>query len=126
MSLRSPLGRVLGLGTAKDGTEHWWAQRLSAVALAGLGLWFAWSLASMSAFDHNAATVFISGPANSILLLLLSVTMAYHSYLGIQVVIEDYVHAPGLKVAALVVSRFAHITLAVAAIFAIMRIGLVV
>ena len=125
MSLRSPLGRVLGLGTAKDGTEHWWAQRMSAVALAVLGLWFAWSLASMPGFDHAAATAFISGPANSILLLLLSTSMAYHSYRGVQVVIEDYVHAPGVKVVVLVLSRFAHITLAVAAIFAIFRIGLV-
>ena len=61
---------------------------------------------------------------NAILLLLLSVTMAYHSFLGIQVVIEDYVHAPGLKLAALLVSRFAHILLAVAAVFAILKIGL--
>ena len=125
MSLRSPLGRVLGLGTAKDGTEHWWAQRVSAVAVAVLGLWFAWSLASMSGFDYSAATHFISAPANSILLLLLSVSMGYHSYLGVQVVIEDYVHAPGIKVAALVLSRFAHITLVVAAIFSVLRIGLV-
>ena len=115
MSLRSPLGRVLGLGTAKDGTEHWWAQRVSAVALAVLGLWFVWA----------AATAFIGGPANSILLLLLTTSMAYHSYLGVQVVIEDYVHSPGIKMAALVLSRFVHITLAVAAIFAIFRIGLV-
>lgn len=125
MSLRSPLGRVLGLGTAKGGTEHWWAQRVSAVALAILGLWFAWSLTSMSGFDHAAAVTFISGPANSIMLLLLSVTMGYHSYLGIQVIIEDYVHAPGIKVAALMISRFAHITLVVAAMFAVLRIGLV-
>lgn len=124
MSLRSPLGRVLGLGTAKDGTSHWWGQRVSAVALLLLGLWFAFELASAPGFSHAEVVTAIGRPLNAILLLLLSVTMAYHSYLGIQVVIEDYVHAPGLKVAALIFSRFAHVLLAVAAVFAVLKIGL--
>lgn len=124
MSLRSPLGRVLGLGTAKDGTSHWWGQRLSAVALLILGIWFAWMLAITPDLSHAAVVAEIGRPMNAILLLLLSVTMAYHSYLGVQVVIEDYVHAPGLKLVALILSRFAHILLAVAALFAILKIGL--
>ncbi len=124
MSLRSPLGRVLGLGTAKDGTSHWWGQRVSAIALLFLGLWFAFSLATMPGYDYLAATAFIGRPINSILLLLLSLALAYHSYLGVQVVIEDYVHAPGVKIAALLISRFAHIILAAAAVFAILKIGL--
>ncbi|MCP4300637.1 MAG: succinate dehydrogenase, hydrophobic membrane anchor protein, partial [Gammaproteobacteria bacterium] len=66
----------------------------------------------------------IGRPINSILLLLFSVTLAYHSYLGVQVVIEDYVHAPGIKLVALIFSRFAHVLLAVAAVFAILKIGL--
>ncbi len=124
MSLRTPLGQVLGLGTAKDGTSHWWGQRVSAVALVFLGLWFAWSLAVTPDFSHAAVVAEIGRPINSILLLLLSVTLGYHSYLGIQVVIEDYVHAPGLKVAILLLSRFAHILLVAAAVFAILKIGL--
>ena len=124
MSLRSPLGRVLGLGTAKDGTSHWWAQRVSGAAMAFLGLWFAWSLATMSGFSYLEAVAFISRPLNSVLLLLLSVTMAYHSFLGIQVVIEDYVHGHGLKIALLVLSRFAHVFLAVAAVYAILKLGI--
>jgi succinate dehydrogenase / fumarate reductase membrane anchor subunit len=124
MSLRSPLGRVLGLGTAKDGTAHWWGQRVSGVALAILGLWFAWSVATMAGFGHAEAVAFISRPVNTVLLLLLSVTMAYHSYLGVQVVIEDYVHGQGLKIASLVLSRFAHVFLAVAAVYAILRLGI--
>jgi succinate dehydrogenase / fumarate reductase membrane anchor subunit len=124
MSLRSPLGQVLGLGTAKDGTSHWWGQRVSGAAMAVLGLWFAWSLATMSGFSHAKAVAFIGHPVNALLLLLLSVTMAYHSYLGIQVVIEDYVHGHGLKIASLVLSRFAHVVLAVAAIFAILKLGI--
>jgi len=124
MSLRSPLGRVLGLGTAKDGTSHWWGQRVSAIALLFLGLWIAFCLATMSGFSHADTILFVGRPINSILLLLLSVTLAYHSYLGIQVVIEDYVHAPGVKVATLIFSRFAHVLLAMAAVFAILKIGL--
>ena len=124
MSLRSPLGRVLGLGTAKDGTSHWWGQRVSGVALAVLGLWFAWSVATISGFSYAESVAFISRPVNSLLLLLLSVTMAYHSYLGVQVVIEDYVHAHGLKIASLLLSRYAHIVLAVAAVFAILKLGI--
>ena len=124
MSLRSPLGRVLGLGTARDGTSHWWGQRVSAIALLFLGLWFAASLATMSGFSHAEAVSFIGRPINSILLLLLSLTLAYHSYLGLQVVIEDYVNAPGIKMMALILSRFAHVLLAVAAVFAVLKIGL--
>lgn len=124
MSLRSPLGRVLGLGTAKDGTSHWWGQRLTAIALLFLGLWFAVCLATMPGFSYEEAVSFIGRPANSVLLLLLSLTLAWHSYLGLQVVIEDYVHAPGLKVIALIISRFAHALLAVAAVFAVLTIGL--
>ena len=124
MSLRSPLGRVLGLGTAKDGTAHWWGQRVSGAALAVLGLWFAISLATMSGFSHAEAVGFIGKPVNAVLLLLLGITMAYHSWLGVQVVIEDYVHGHGLKVLSLILSRFAHVLLAVAAIFAILKLGI--
>ena len=124
MSLRSPLGQVLGLGTAKDGTSHWWGQRVSGLALAVLGLWFAWALATMSGFSQAEAVSFIGQPVNALLLLLLSVTMAYHSYLGVQVVIEDYVHSHGLRIASLLLSRYAHIVLAVAAVFAILKIGI--
>ena len=124
MSLRSPLGKVLGLGTAKDGTSHWWGQRVSAVAVLLLGLWFAFMLATMDSFSHAAAVKFVASPMNSLLLLLLVVAMGYHSYLGVQVVIEDYVHAPGLKLVSLLLSRFAHIFFGVAAIFAVLKIGL--
>jgi succinate dehydrogenase / fumarate reductase membrane anchor subunit len=124
MSLRSPLGRVLGLGTAKDGTSHWWGQRVSAIALLFLGLWFAFSLATMPGYDYVATIAFIGRPINSILLLLFSLALAYHSYLGVQVVIEDYLHAPGVKIASLLISRFAHIILAAVAVFAILKIGL--
>ena len=124
MKLRAPLGRVLGLGTAKDGTSHWWGQRVSAIALLLLGLWFAFSLTTSSGFSHAEVIAAIERPINGILLLLLTVTLGYHSHLGIQVVIEDYVHAPGVKVLALILSRFAHILLVTAAVYAVLKIGL--
>ncbi len=124
MSLRTPLGRVLGLGSAKEGTEHWWGQRISAAALVLLGFWFAVSLAHLDVADYEAVIAFISAPLNTVLLAILSATMAYHSNLGVQVVIEDYVHDKGIKVASLMLSRFAHVLVAAAAIYAVLRIGL--
>jgi len=124
MSLRTPLGRVLGLGSAKDGTGHFWSQRVSGIALVMLGLWLVASLSSLSLSDHAAVAAFMSTPLNGVLLVLLSFTVTYHSYLGVQVVIEDYIHTAGLKMASLLVSRFAHIFLAAVSIFAILRIGL--
>lgn len=124
MSLRTPLNTVLGLGSAKDGTSHFWGQRLSGMGIAVLGPWFLWSLATMGGFSHAEALQFIARPLNGVLLLLLLTTMAYHSYLGLQVIIEDYVHSHGLKLAALVVSRFVHVLFAVAAVYAILKIGL--
>jgi len=124
MSLRTPLGQVLGHGSAKDGTAHFWGQRISGMALAVLGGWFVWCLAGTTDFSHGAVIAEIRRPVNAVLLLLLSVTLAWHSYLGVQVVIEDYVHRAGAKLAALVLSRFLHTVLAVAAVYAILKIGL--
>ena len=81
MSLRTPLGRVLGLGSAKEGTEHWWGQRVSAAALVLLGFWFAVSLAHLHVADYVDVIAFISAPLNTVLLVILSATMAYHSYI---------------------------------------------
>jgi len=124
MSLRTPLGRVLGLGSAKDGTGHFWGQRLSGIGLLILGLWFIYAILTIPGFSHAQALTFICAPLNGVLLLLLVVTISYHSILGIQVVIEDYVHGHALKLASLIMSRFAHTFLAVAAIYAIIKIGL--
>lgn len=124
MSLRTPLGTVLGLGTAKEGTDHWWAQRISAAALFFLGLWFAGSLSGFDSFAHEVVVAFIAEPLNGALLALFCMTVAYHSHLGLQVVIEDYVHAAGLKIFALVASRFFHVLVAVLSVYSVLRIGL--
>jgi len=124
MSLKTPLGRVLGLGSAKEGTDHWWGQRVSAVAMIILGSWFVYSLLRLDSLTYLDVIRFIGVPLNAVLLALLSITLAYHSYLGVQVVIEDYVHAPGTKVVSLLLSRFAHVFVAIAAVYAILVIGI--
>ena len=124
MSLRTPLGRVLGLGTAKDGTEHFIAQRISAIALVFLGCWFLYEMAVIEGMAYLEVIRFIAAPLNSVLLSLLCVTVAWHSYQGVQVVIEDYVHAHGLKIMSLIASRFAHVFLAIVSVYAVLRIGL--
>jgi len=123
LSLRTPLGRVLGLGTAKDGTEHFMSQRISAIALVLLGCWFMYSMFTIESMAYLEVMRFIAAPLNSVLLSLLCITAAWHSYLGVQVVVEDYVHAHGVKLFSLIASRFAHVFLAVASVYAILRIG---
>ena len=118
------MSHVTESGSANPGTGDWWGQRLSAVALTFLGLWFTFSLSTMPGFDHADAIAFIAAPTNVILLLLLCVSLAYHSYLGVQVIIEDYVHGPLIHVASLVLSRIAHAVLCVVAVYSILKIGL--
>jgi len=124
MSLRSPLSRVLGSGSAKEGTHHWWAQRVTAIGLALLGAWFLPAFAALDTYTQAALAEWAAQPLNAVLLLLAGVTLAWHSSLGVQVVIEDYVHGPFLKVTALVLSRFIHAFLAIAAVLAVLKIAL--
>jgi succinate dehydrogenase / fumarate reductase membrane anchor subunit len=123
VSLVSPLNKVLGLGSAKGGSEHWWVQRLSAVALVPLGLWLLIAVAGLADFSYASVTQWVSSPLNSILLIALVLTMVYHSHLGIQVVVEDYVHGKGMKTATLVISSLAHLFLVCAGVYSILRIG---
>jgi len=122
MSLRSPLGRVLGMGSAKDGSAHWWAQRVSAVALIPLTLWFLFSLLMLPAFDYDTLRTWLSVPISGFLALLLVAVLAYHSYLGTIVIVEDYVTATGMKVLTLLVLRFLYVLCGGAGIFAILRV----
>lgn len=124
MSIKTPLGRVLGLGSAKEGTDHWWSQRVTAVSNLLLGLWFAISMIRMPGFEYLDVMRFLADPWNGVLMSLLCASLAFHSYLGVQVVLEDYVHAPALKVVSLLASKFAHLLIAFASIYAILRIGL--
>jgi len=123
VSLRSPLGRVLGLGSAKDGTEHWWSQRVSAVALIPLTLWFLFSLLALPGLDYLTVRTWLSFPMSGFLAVLLVAVLAYHSYLGTTVVIEDYVPAAGTKLLSLLVLRFLYVLVGGASVFAILRVA---
>jgi succinate dehydrogenase / fumarate reductase membrane anchor subunit len=123
MSLRSPVGRVLGLGSAKDGTGHWWAQRVSAVALIPLTLWFLLSLLALPALDYATVRAWLSVPLSGLLAVLLVAVLTYHSYLGTTVVIEDYVHAAGSKILSLLLLKFLYVLVGGAGIFAILHVA---
>ena len=123
MSLRSPLGRVLGTGSAKEGVQHWWAQRLTSIALVPLSIWFAVSLLSLPSFDHAIVAAWMSQSWTAVLLVLFVLVGAWHSQLGVRVVVDDYVHATGLRTLILVVVTFAHALVAAAGVFAIPKVA---
>lgn len=123
MTLRSPIGRVLGLGAAKEGVSHWWSQRVTAVALAILTLWFVFGLIALPDFQHATVVAWIAVPFDSVMLLLLIGTAVYHSQLGVQVVIEDYVIGHGLKIATMLLINFIHVAVAALGIFAVLKIA---
>jgi succinate dehydrogenase / fumarate reductase membrane anchor subunit len=121
--LRTPLSRARGLGSAKQGVHHWWAQRLSAIALIPLVVWFAVSLVTLSGADYGVVRSWIGAPLVMVLLILTIAVGLHHAQLGMQVVIEDYVHADGPKLALIVLVRFVAVFFGLAAIVAILRIG---
>lgn len=123
MSLRSPIRRVTGLGAAKEGASHWWSQRISAVGLVVLTLWFVASLLGFADLEHETVTAWMARPLNAVLLALLVLTAAYHSKLGLQVVIEDYVPGHGMKLASLLLINFIHVALGALGVFAVLRVA---
>ena len=125
MKYRTPLSNVLGLGSAKNGVHHWWVQRLTAVALVPLTLWFVYAIVSgcLDVSSLAAAREFIAQPLHAMLLILLTFTMLHHSQLGLQVIVEDYVHGP-LKTITLIASNFAHIVAGIAGIYSIIIISI--
>jgi succinate dehydrogenase / fumarate reductase, membrane anchor subunit len=123
VSLRSPLGRVLGLGSAKEGVAHWWAQRVSAVALIPLTLWFFFSLLALPDLEFDTVKTWLGLPLSGFLAVLLVAVLFYHSYLGTMVIVEDYVHATGVKLLSLLALRFLYVLAGGAAVFAILRVA---
>ena len=124
MSLRSPLGRVLGFGAAKEGVGHWWVQRVTAVALIPLTLWFVVALLGKSLQSYEAMRGWLGQPWVAVLTILLITTLAWHSKLGVEVVIEDYVHGKGSKTTLLLLSVFIHVAAAIAGVFAVLTLAL--
>lgn len=124
MSLRTPLAEARGLGSAKEGVGHWWHQRLTAVALVPLTLWFGFSVALLGTADYYTVVDWIAHPVNAVLLILMLAIGFWHGALGIQVVIEDYVATEWKKITLLLLVQFAAAVLALAGIFAVLRIAL--
>ena len=122
--LRSPVGRAIGLGSAKEGVEHWWLQRVTAVALVPLTLWFVIAVVRLSSADIDTVRDWVGRPLPAILLVLLLIATFWHASLGVQVVIEDYVHTDLAKLGLLIVIRLACFALAVAGIFAVLSMAL--
>lgn len=123
MTLRSPLGRVLGMGAAKEGVQHWWHQRLTSIALVPLSIWFATSLLALPGYDHATLSAWMSHSSTALLLALFVLLAAWHSQLGVRVVIEDYVHGNGSRTLLLVLSSFAHVLLAAAGLLAVLKVA---
>jgi len=120
--MRSPFGRAFGLGSAKEGIGAWWAERVSAVALVPLTLWLAASIIAHTRSDYATFIVWLKTPFTAILLILLLIALFYHTALGLQVVIEDYVHS-GAKFAAVIAVRLGCCALATAGVVAALRIA---
>jgi len=122
MSLRSPLGRVLGAGSAKEGVHHWWMQRLTSIALVPLTIWFLVSLLTLPSFEHVTVISWIAQSWTALLLILFILVATWHSQLGVRVVVEDYVHG-GAKTLTLVLITFIHALVAAAGVFAVLKVA---
>lgn len=121
---RTPLARARGLGSAKSGVGHFWWQRVTAIVLALLVPWLVWLLVSLSGADLETARAAIAEPWNAILLSIFAVALFWHTKLGVQVVIEDYVHTRALEVASQLLVTLACVVGAFASLYAIGRIAL--
>lgn len=121
---RTPLARARGLGSAKHGVGHWWAQRITAVALIPLVVWFAVSLVMLSGAEYTLVRAWIGSPLVMVLLILTIGVGLHHGQLGIQVVIEDYIRSDGLKLALIVLVKFIAALFGLGAIVAVLRIAL--
>lgn len=124
MSLRTPLGNVRGLGSAKEGSHHWWMQRLSAILLVPLSIWFIASLVCVSSSDYVAAINWISNPLSAVLLIIFLAALYYHACLGVQVVIEDYIDSEWQKITSIILVKFLALFTGLISIFAVLKISL--
>ncbi|HUO95491.1 MAG TPA: succinate dehydrogenase, hydrophobic membrane anchor protein [Steroidobacteraceae bacterium] len=124
MSLKSPLGSVLGLGAAGGGAHHWWMQRLTAIALAPLGAWFVTALVMLPDLSYPTARGWLAAPWHAVPAGLLVLTATYHAWLGVRVVVEDYVHDRTHKLVTLVVLEFLHLAVGAGALYAVLKVAL--
>lgn len=123
MDMRTPLSRANHLGSAREGANHWWWQRLTALALVPLLLWLVGSLVCLIGADYLTMRTWVARPTVTVALVTLLIALFYHAQLGLQVVLEDYVHAEGLKLASLVAVRFACLLLGLLGVISVLRIA---
>ena len=123
MSLRTPLGHVRGLGSARSGTKHFWHQRLTSVASVPLSIFFVVLVISLIGRNHAAAVQILGSPPIAILMLLFILTITYHMQIGMQVIIEDYAHGEASKLVLLIANTFFSIAIGLASAFAILKIS---
>ncbi len=122
--LRHKMKEVRGLGSAKSGVGHWWWQRLTAVVLMPLGLWFVYSLIQLlpHAASREAVAAWLASPANTLGMIALLAAMFYHSKLGIQTIIEDYVHKECCKISLLILNTLGHLGLTLVSTLAVIKL----
>ncbi len=121
--MRTPLKNVRALGSAKEGTDHFWKQRVTAVANVFLGLFFVWLVASLAGADHQTVRSALHHPLIAIALAALVISGTIHMRLGMQTIIEDYVHGDGAKIAMLLLNTFFAVGIALASLFAILKLS---
>ncbi|HWH22964.1 MAG TPA: succinate dehydrogenase, hydrophobic membrane anchor protein [Allosphingosinicella sp.] len=124
MRMQTPIGRVRGLGSAKSGAQHWWTERLTSIATLVLFIWLLVSLLRLPVLDHATVTEWLSSPLAAVPMLLLIVSTFWHAKLGMQVIIEDYVHEEGGKLFSILLLNFFMIAGAALAFFAVLKIAL--
>ncbi|HYE27066.1 MAG TPA: succinate dehydrogenase, hydrophobic membrane anchor protein [Allosphingosinicella sp.] len=120
----TPLARVRGLGSAREGAEHWWHERLSSVALLLLCVWLAVSLLRLPALDHRGVTEWLKDPRAAVPMLLLVAASFWHLHMGLKVIVEDYVHDEGNRFLCVLLLAFAAVLGAAFGLFAVLRIAL--
>ncbi len=124
MNLRSPRSEAIGLGSAKHGFSHWWWQRVTAIALVPLCLWFVYSILCLMNGGYDVATAWLSSPLNATLMLVFVLAMLFHAQTGLQVVIEDYVHTKWMNLTLLLIVKFSAAMLAVLATISVLKVAL--
>lgn len=123
--MRSPLGRARGLGAAKAGATHWWALRLTSLALVPLTLWFLCAMIGMVGATRDDVVVWLAGPLPIVLMVALVIATFHHLQAGLQIVIEDYVQHNGLRIGSILLVKGLSVLLALTCIVAVLQLGLI-